>query len=57
LWIADEKTDLNKKFWEEVIAYFHFIAKVKRCELIPVTAHESPYGCETSRFPNFVDNG
>jgi hypothetical protein len=23
---------------------------------IPVTGHEGPYGCETSRIPHFLDN-
>jgi hypothetical protein len=28
----------------------------KKGKAIPLTAHEGPYGCETSRHPHFLDN-
>jgi hypothetical protein len=30
--------------------------KVKKGKTIPVTSRGGPYGCETSRFPYFLDN-
>jgi hypothetical protein len=28
----------------------------KKGKAIPVTGHEGPWGCETSRLPHFLDN-
>jgi hypothetical protein len=40
---------------------FHIIGsqmavRLKKGKVIPVTGRRYPYGCETSRFPHFLDN-
>jgi hypothetical protein len=36
--------------------YIRSIISVEKGKAIPVTDHEGPYGCETSRLSHFVDN-
>jgi uncharacterized protein YxjI len=43
---------VNQKF--TVISDKFNIKKVKEDKAIPVTGHEGPLGCETSRVPHFL---
>jgi hypothetical protein len=44
-----------KEITDESVA-FALIIMVKRGKAITLTGHEGPQGCETSRFPHFLDN-
>jgi hypothetical protein len=33
-----------------------YYSKGNKCKVIPVTGRESPWGCETSKLPHFLDS-
>jgi hypothetical protein len=44
-------------FWTVVCDIkIYLICSVKKGEIIPVTGHGDPWGCETTRLPQFLDN-
>jgi hypothetical protein len=44
------------KFWSALPSYILHVRLKKKGRAIPVTGRGSPYGCETSRLPHFLDN-
>jgi hypothetical protein len=53
---ADNHRSLNKFVIHNKLALHNITTRGKKGKAVPLTGCEGPQGCETSRFPHFLDN-